>query len=115
LFQPSVRYVRKGRAPAPTMTPVADLRVDNFLVIGTVVHKPLFMHVGGFNDEPHGFEDWTCWAKCWKAGAQIVQVPDAVYRAYINPRSAHRVAWRDRKWQVETHLRVQAELFPEGV
>ena len=115
LFYPAVAYVFKGRERPPLMRPVADLRVDNFLVIGTVVSRDLLLSVGGFNDEPHGFEDWTAWAKCWRAGASVEQVPDAVYRAYVNPRSAHRQGWRNRAWQVENHLRVQAELFPEGV
>jgi glycosyltransferase involved in cell wall biosynthesis len=115
LLQPSVRYVRKGRVPAPVLAPANDLRVDNYLVIGTCIHKSVFDRVGGFNDYPHGFEDWSLWAKAWRAGARVVPVPDAVYRAHVNPMSAHRRAWRDRKWQVAEHLRVQAELFPEGV
>ena len=115
LFQPSVRYVRKGRVPDPMLAPQKDLRTDNFLVIGTLVHCSLFKKAGGFSDYPHGFEDWSLWAKCWKHGAKIVPVPAAVYRAFINPSSQHRQGWRNRKWQVETHLRVQAELFPGGV
>lgn len=113
LLQPAVSYVRNGRhMPARILGP-GDLRHDNYLVIGTAVPRHLFEQVGGFNDYPHGFEDWSCWAKCWKAGAVVVPVPRAVYRAHINPRSKHRLMWRDRKLQVETHLRVQAELFPE--
>lgn len=112
LLQPAVRYVRKGRAPAPVLLPIKDLSVDNFLVIGTVLRRKLFQDVGGFNDYPHGFEDWSLWAKCWKAGAAVWPVPNAIYRAHINPQSKHRQMWRDRRVQVETHLRVQAELFP---
>lgn len=115
LFQPAVRYVRKGRAPDPYVIPAKDLRHDNFLVIGTLVHESIFKAVGGFSDYPHGFEDWALWAKCWKHGVAIVAVPEAVYVAHINPQSKHRQLWRDRRSQVETHLRVQAELFPEGV
>lgn len=115
LFQPAVRYVRKGRVPDPMLVPQKDLRHDNFLVIGTLVHTSMFQKAGGFSDYPHGFEDWSLWAKCWKHGAQIVPVPAAVYRAFINPMSKHRQGWRDRKWQVDTHIRIQKELFPEGV
>lgn len=115
LLQPSVRYVRKGRVPAPTLLPPKDLSSDNYLVIGTVIHKSVFDRVGGFSDYGHGFEDWSLWAKAWKAGARVVPVPDAVYRAHINPHSAHRSLWRDRRAQVAMHLRVQRELFPEGV
>lgn len=115
LFQPAVSYIRKNRRAAPLMREIGDLRVDNFLVIGTMVSKQLFDTAGGFSDYEHGFEDWSCWAKCWKAGATIVQVPDALYLAHVNPKSKHRQAWRNRREQVAMHLRVQAELFPEGV
>lgn len=113
LLQPAVRYIRKGSMQNPIMIPTKDLSSDNYLVIGTVLRRKLFTDVGGFNDYPHGFEDWSLWAKCWKAGAQVFPVPRAIYTAYINPQSKHRTMWRDRKTQVETHMRVQRELFPE--
>lgn len=113
LLQPAVRYLRKGRMADPILIPFKDLRTDNYLVIGTVLRRKLFEAAGGFNDYPHGFEDWSLWAKCWKLGAQVYPVPMAIYNAHVNPRSQHRMMWRDRKTQVETHLRIQAELFPE--
>lgn len=115
LFQPTVRYVRKGVPQPDMMLGPKDLRHDNYLVIGTVIHSDLFHEVGGFNDYEHGFEDWSLWAKAWKAGATIIQVPEAVYVAHVNPRSQHRQMWRNRKAQVAMHLQVQAELFPEGI
>ena len=115
LFQPAVRYIRKGRMADPVLIPVKDLRHDNYLVVGTMVSRHLFEEVGGFSDYPHGFEDWSLWAKCWKSGARIQPVTHAFYHAHINPKSKHREMWRNRRLQVETHLRVQAELFPEGV
>lgn len=115
LLQPAVRYMRKGGPMAnPILIPTKDLRTDNYLVIGTALRRALFFQVGGFGDYSHGFEDWSLWAKCWKAGAKVIPVPHACYRAHINPKSQHRQMWRNRKLQVETHLRVQAELFPEG-
>ena len=123
LLTPAVSYLRKGgrdgkkyRASEPAFLdrgiPLTD---DNWLVVGTLIQRDLFMQVGGFSDYPHGFEDWSLWAKAWSAGAKIVKVPDAIYRAWVNPRSAHRVQWRDRRWQVDMHNRVRAELFPELV
>jgi glycosyltransferase involved in cell wall biosynthesis len=116
LLQPAVRYCRQGsKSMTPIIIPQKDLRHDNYLVIGTVLRRNLFKKVKGFNDYPHGFEDWSLWAKCWKAGATVYPVPEAIYNAHINPQSQHRTMWRNRKLQVETHLRIQAELFPEDL
>ena len=112
LLTPAVSYVHDGRAEPPLFRDRGiPLSEDNWLVVGTLVERELFHAVGGFSDYPHGFEDWSLWAKCWKAGARIVKVPDAVYVAHVNPNSQHRQRWRDHEWQVATHNRVRAELF----
>lgn len=111
LFTPAVQHIRKGRPGAPSfMDRGISLRDDNWLVIGTAIHRDMFNRVGGFPDYPHGFEDWALWSKCYRVGAEVVKVPDAVYRYWHNPQSAHKRGWRDRKWQVATHMRVKAEL-----
>lgn len=115
LLTPAVSYVRKGYRRPARFLPGHDLTRDNYLVIGTLVRRDLFLEVGGFCDYPHGFEDWSVWAKCWKAGAPIIQVKGAVYYAHINPRSVHRQSWKDRKWQVQMHNKIRAELFPDLV
>lgn len=112
LLTPAVSYIRKERPSPPQFNDRGiPLSEDNWLVVGTLVRREQFLAVGGFSDYPHGFEDWSLWAKCWKAGAAIVKVPDAIYRAHVNPQSKHRQGWRDKRWQRETHLRVKAELF----
>ena len=113
LLTPAVQQIRKGKESGPPFffdrgIPLSE---DNWLVLGTLIHRDRFREVGGFSDYPHGFEDWSLWAKCWRDGAKIVKVPDAVYRYHVNPQSKHRQGWRDRRWQVETHNRVRAELF----
>lgn len=110
LLTPSVSKVRKNHRSTPDFYPEVPLWQANWLVVGTLLRRDLFERVGGFNDEPHGFEDWTLWAKCWKAGARPVRVPQAVYLQHINPRSKHRLGWKDRRWQIATHQRVEAEL-----
>lgn len=86
LRAPAVRYVGAG-APLDN-PPVAfddrDIRRLNPCVIGTAVDRDLFCDVGGFHDWPV-YEDWELWLRCVKAGAEIVHVPDAVYRAHVNP------------------------------
>lgn len=113
LLTPAVSYVHKGRPRPPMFHPIGDFRDDNYIVVGTLVQRDLFFKVGGFGDYPHGFEDWSLWAKCWKAGARVVQVKRAIYYAHVNSKSKHRQGWKDRNWQVATHQRVRSELFPE--
>jgi GT2 family glycosyltransferase len=55
-----------------------DLRLGNYMIIGTAVQREVFTEVGGFWDWG-GFEDWELWIRCTKAGATVIQVPDAVY------------------------------------
>lgn len=113
LYTPAVSYVIRGRPRPPRFPPGVDLTNDNFLVVGTLVSRDLFLQVGGFGEYPHGYEDWSLWAKCWKAGAKIVRVRRAVYIAHVNPESKHRKLWRDKEYQVAMHMKVRSELFPE--
>lgn len=113
LLTPAVSYVHKGKPRPPRFPPGSDITNDNFLVVGTLVDRDLFMSVGGFEDYPHGFEDWSLWAKCWKAGAEIIQVKRAIYFAHINLESEHRQRWKIREWQVQMHEKVRKDLFPE--
>lgn len=111
LLTPAVRHVKKGRPAAPFFFDRGiSLRQDNWLVVGTLIQKDLFLEVGGFGEYPHGFEDFSLWSKCFRIGATIVKVPDAVYVYHHNPQSKHKQGWRDRRWQVETHQRVVREL-----
>jgi hypothetical protein len=102
--------VRNGRAGPATFFKEVPLRQANWLVIGTLVHRDLFWEVGGFPEAEHGLEDWALWSKCVRAGAEIVKVPDAIYRYWANPQSMHRQMWRDKKTQVAAHRRVAQEL-----
>ncbi len=111
LLTPAVQTIRNGRPPGkPTFFKEVPLRQANWLVIGTLVHRDLFWEVGGFPEAEHGLEDWALWSKCVRAGAEIVKVPDAVYRYWLNPQSMHRQMWRDKKKQVAAHRRVAREL-----
>lgn len=115
LLTPRASYVIRGRArPAKFLRrPGVTLRDDNFLVVGTAISRELFDKVDGFSDYPHGFEDWSLWAKAYRAGARVVEVPKAIYIVNVNENSKHRQGWKDRNWQVETHERVRREIFPE--
>lgn len=113
LLTPAVSYVKKRFRRPPMFHQEVSLELGNWMVVGTLVPRDLFTEVEGFPEYPHGFEDWALFAKCWRAGADIRKVPRAVYIAYINENSKHREGWKDRDWQVETHKKVQREIFPE--
>ncbi len=55
----------------------------NHLVVGSMVRADLFFKVGMFADLPV-LEDWDLWIRCAQAGAEITQVPKAIYRVGVN-------------------------------
>lgn len=114
LYAPTtIRYIRGRRKVSRFSDRGRHIRDSNYLPIGTLVPRDLFLQVGGFGDFPWGFEDWSLWAKCWKAGAEIIHVPAASYLAHVNQNSQLRQLWSNRRWQHEMHHQVRRELFPE--
>jgi glycosyltransferase involved in cell wall biosynthesis len=96
LLTPAVSYIKNGKRRSSMFHPECSLETGNWLIIGTLVERDLFQRVGGFEEYPHGLEDWQFWAKCVKAGARIAKVPRAVYRAHWNDISKHRELARNR-------------------
>jgi GT2 family glycosyltransferase len=96
LFTPAVQQIRKGRPGRPFFFPECSFETGNWIVIGTMISRELFMEIGGFHEHPHGLEDWNLWARAVRAGASVVKVKDAVYRAHMNPKSKHHVLSRNR-------------------
>lgn len=90
LFVPAVQYVRlgldDGAAEVPNGRGLRPLLDINCAVIGTLVPRRLFLEVGGFRDLP-ALEDWDLWLRCEEAGARVVTVPEAIYRAWVTPGS----------------------------
>lgn len=111
LRTPAVEYVRNGRIRPAIFWPQVDLREGNWLVVSTLVRRELFLNVGGFPDVPM-YEDWAMFQRCWKAGATITMVPDAVLRVYINLNSLHRNG-SNRRQKLEAHEYVRRLNFPE--
>jgi glycosyltransferase involved in cell wall biosynthesis len=85
------------------------LRYGNWMVIGTAVRTELARSVGGW-EEWGWSEDWALWARCWRAGATIERVPDAVYTAYRRPGSRNRQA---NKVTVDWHRQIEAAVWPD--
>jgi glycosyltransferase involved in cell wall biosynthesis len=113
LLTPAVAYSHGRRFREPMFHPQCDLRVGNWMVIGTAVPRSLFRRVGGFDDKSEygAFEDWAFWIKCWKAGALIIKVEEAIYRAYVSTRSRHRGA--DARERLSWHYEVGRDHFPD--
>jgi glycosyltransferase involved in cell wall biosynthesis len=112
LRAPSVRYVQDGRTAAPRMPRVAGHRHEcaadclaegNWLVVGTAVPTKLAQQVG-WRDWPV-YEDWDFFLRCWRKGATVEPVPEAVYRAHVRPDS------RNRSRDIELKNRVHVDIF----
>lgn len=85
LYVPRVAYVGAGRRETPPTFPREEApERGNWLVIGTAVPADLFHAVGGF-EEWTIWEDWALFARMQKAGAPVVRVPDAIYKAHRRP------------------------------
>jgi len=98
LRAPAVRYVRNGFVRSPLMPKVAGhghrcdgtcLPFGNWLVVGTAVRRQMVLDVGGWRDLPM-YEDWDLWVRCWRAGATVEAIPQAVYRAHVRTDSRNR-------------------------
>lgn len=86
LLAPAVSYVAPdGSRSEPVIPNQGMWPVLNECVIGTLIHRELFAHVGGFHEWPV-YEDWELWLRCVAAGATIVHVPGAVYLANAGDR-----------------------------
>lgn len=105
LFTPAVRY---GEA-APKIWPRMDFRLGNWCVIGTLIERDLFNRLGGFRE--YGmYEDWALWAMASEAGAQVFEVPKAIYLAHQGRRSRNRTPTAREK--VYWHQRVGRDIWP---
>jgi GT2 family glycosyltransferase len=111
LLTPAVQQIRKGRPGKPFFFPECTFDTGNWLVIGTLISRDLFHQIGGFREHPHGLEDWNLWARAVRAGARVVKVPDAVYRAHINPKSKHHMLSRRRDEYMIAYHAAQADVL----
>ena len=117
---PSVRYVAEGRRPQEPRVPrvaghdhdcsAACLPQGNFMVIGTLARAQLLRDAGGWEEFPWS-EDWAMWSRCWKAGATIETIPEAVYRAHVRWDSRNRAP--DRAAKNAAHEQIHRAVWPE--
>lgn len=113
LFVPQVQYVgRAGRAQAqPFFYPEVDHRKGNWMVIGTMVPRDVFLKVGGFDERWPIYEDWCLLARLIDAGCKPVKVPEAVYLAQRTPGSRNHS--KSRQGRVFWHQKIGAANWPD--
>lgn len=118
LLVPAVRYVDVNGMPTtasdgatiPNRTPPRPLWEVNVAVIGTLIPRGLFELVGGFHEWPI-YEDWDLWLRAVAVGAELVDVPSAVYRAYVNPGGRNSYSAR-RRVAEETYWAIRKQHDP---
>jgi GT2 family glycosyltransferase len=116
---PRVRYIRRVvDRPRPIMPRVAghthDCNADclafgNWLVVGSLASADACRIVGGWRDF-HWSEDWDLWVRLWKAGCTFEAIPDAIYRAHVDPQSRNRGQAREAKLAAHRAIAVANEL-----
>lgn len=102
LLVPAVSYIRTPDARYPGVTKSTPPSIPNkgrwpelnIGVIGTLVTRAVFEAVGGFR-EFQAWEDWDLWLRCWKAGAELTEVPQAIYRAFERAGSRNQIVGRE--------------------
>lgn len=91
----------------PVMIERGELRVRNFIVIGAFFRREQFEAVGGFSDDPV-LEDWDLWIRMHLDGAEIVDVPEAIYRVHV--RDGSRNTPRPTPSELARHGKVYSEI-----
>jgi glycosyltransferase involved in cell wall biosynthesis len=112
LLTPAVSYVVNGRPRGVMFHREVTLMQANWLVIGTLIHRDVFNAVGGFQNWPHGLEDWALWSSAFKYGCKVYKVRDAVYRAHKNTQSSHNMLMRTHQ-HVYWHQKVGHSIWPD--
>jgi glycosyltransferase involved in cell wall biosynthesis len=111
LLVPRVQYIVGGGRERPPRFPTrVDATDGNWMVIGTGMPARRFREVGGFEEWPI-YEDWALFARIQKAGAQVVTVEPAVYRAHRRVRSRNHSTGRNGK--LAAHDQIRRAVFPE--
>ena len=109
LFTPAVCYAHGNVRPKPKIWPRMDFKVGNWCVIGTLIERSLFQKLGGFR-EYLLYEDYALWAMAAEAGAEVFEVPEAVYIAHHARLSRNRSRPQER---VYWHQRIGRDIWPD--
>lgn len=89
----------------PVMIPRTDMRTSNCAVIGSCVRSETFAAAGGFR-EYSALEDWALWRTMMANGAELVDVPAAIYRVGVREGSRN----ADSKIHGDAYRRILREV-----
>jgi len=105
LVQPSTLGIVDGREdPHPVVIPSKKSILDgNWMVIGTMVSKSVFISVGGFSDFQM-YEDWDLWIRCIKFGCKTTVCEDAIYKVHVKNNSRNN---QSRNLQISTYNQIR--------
>lgn len=84
LFAPALRLVVDGKSGRAQVLDDRDMDRANPCAIGTVTRIDAIREAGGWWEEP-AWEDWSLFRRMWLLGAKVTHVPEAVYRAHVDP------------------------------
>lgn len=100
LLQPATLGVVDGHDdPFPVVIPPKPLIEGNYLIIGTLIRRDQFLRLGGFREWPI-YEDWDLMLRAWLDGAEVLTVPEAIYRVHVTPGSRNQA---DRAVQLQVY------------
>ncbi len=88
LFQPATKTFMSDEQPF--IIPRKKLLNSNFLIIGTVVSRKVFLDIGGFDRDLQALEDWDLWIRCAIYGCGYTEVPSAIYEVANEPNSRNK-------------------------
>jgi glycosyltransferase involved in cell wall biosynthesis len=112
LYVPAVQYVYRDKdgereESEPQLLNTGRPLVEiNRAVIGSPVPRQLFLDLQGFKDLP-ALEDWELWLRVSRF-LPLIDVPDAVYRAFVRPGS--RNADQSLYWKIRREFESTAKM-----
>lgn len=109
--QPSTLGVVDGKPDDfPVLIPRKPLLEANYLVIGSMVRRNLFLDSGGFDAYPI-LEDWALWLKLVVChGAVVDSCSEAIYKVHVNPDGRNN---RDASLHGSTYSEIRQRFMPE--
>lgn len=94
------------------LRPQPHILLGNHMVIGTMLRRELFNHVGGFRGGLPVLEDWDLWIRCMIEGAEAQPCERAIYRVHVRMDSRNRNGRQHSQTYVEIQQRYQSRMRP---